>query len=88
MKNCLVQKLCGFKEGKIWRMSIICMYRGISKFHLFFFIINRKNIKFQVKKYQATLILTLMVNKIFYDNLSRGYIPLIEHVYLCEKKIK
>ena len=39
--------------------------------YIFFNINIRKNIKLQVKKYQATFTLNLMVKEIFYNNLSR-----------------
>lgn len=39
-----------------------------------FFVTNRKNIKFQVKKCRATLVLDLMVKETFYDNLYTIYV--------------
>ena len=80
IKNCLIQKvLYDFKEGKIWRVNFLCVLRGfeISKVififligsNISFFAINRENIKFQVKRYSATLVLNLRVKEIFYDNL-------------------
>ena len=53
MENRLIQKLYGFKRGKTWRVNFLCVSRGleISKFRsIKFFIVNRKNIKFKVKK--------------------------------------
>ena len=57
------------REAK-WRINFSCV-EGVRNFQdpLFFFIVNRKNIK----RCQATLILNLMVKEIFYDNLSRGW---------------
>ena len=58
MKNCLVRKLYGFKAGKIWRVNFSCVSRGFEISKVIFFVTNRENFKnFQVKKYQATLIL-------------------------------
>ena len=41
MKNCLVQKLYGFKEGKIWRINFLSMLKNfeISKKFINFIII-------------------------------------------------
>ena len=48
-------------------------YKVFLRSSLFFqLVINRKNVKFQVEKYQVTLILKSMFTEIFYDNLSRG----------------
>ena len=55
MDNCLTRKLYGFKGGKMWRINFL----KFSKSSLFFlligpcisFVVNRKNIKFQVKNY-------------------------------------
>ena len=53
MKDCLIQKLYGFKGGKIWRINFLHVLRSfeISQFIFIFFVIHRKNIKFQVKWY-------------------------------------
>ena len=58
MKNCFMQKLYGFKAGKIWRINFFMYVEKIFKVTSIFFklnyifvIVNRKSIKFQVKKY-------------------------------------
>ena len=52
IKNYLTQKLRGFKRGKTRRINFLCASRGFesSKFVFVFFIVNRENIKSQVKK--------------------------------------
>ena len=54
-KNYLTRKLYCFKGG--WRVNFLCVSRDfkISKVVFIFSIINRKNIKFQIKVYQTTL---------------------------------
>ena len=41
MKHCLMQKLYGFKGGKIWRVNFLeGAFFEIFKFHLYFFKLN------------------------------------------------
>ena len=37
MKHCLIQKLCGFKGGRIWRINFLWMFSRSSLFCFNFF---------------------------------------------------
>ena len=63
--------LCVLRDFKIFKLVFSCFNSTI-----YFFIINKKNMVFQVKKSLATLVLNLMVTEIFYDNLFRFRIRL------------
>ena len=71
IKNCLIQILYSFKGDKTWQINFLCVCEGFQNFqghlHFFlfgpyiFFVIDRKNIQFQVRKKVQILVYILCI---------------------------
>ena len=81
LKTFNMNLLCVLKYFEISKVIFISFFTG----PYIFLVINRKNVEFQVKK--RYYVLNLIVEEIFYDNLSHRALKLQPHINIGHRII-